>query len=70
LIGQQMIDDGVIDELRARRYASFGEGDGARFERGGMELAELAALADELGEPKLRSGKQELFESIVNRYVR
>jgi xylose isomerase len=55
LIGQQMIDDGVIDELRARRYASFGEGDGARFERGGMELTELAALADELGEPKLRS---------------
>lgn len=70
LIAHRMIEDGALEKLRAQRYASFDTGDGARFARGELGLGELAALADDIGEPELRSGKQELFESIVNRYIR
>ena len=35
-----------------------------------LSLGELARLADKLGEPERRSGKQELFESMINRYIR
>ncbi|MGD8329285.1 MAG: xylose isomerase [Acidobacteriota bacterium] len=70
IIAHEIIDDGELDELLAARYASFDSGRGAAFERGDMGLSELALLAEDLGEPELRSGKQELFESIVNRYLR
>ena len=34
-----------------------------------MDFEELSKLAEELSEPKLISGKQELFESLVNKYI-
>jgi len=70
MIARRMLDDSALEELREARYASFDDGRGAAFERGETGLSELAALADDLGEPETRSGKQELFESIVNRYIR
>jgi xylose isomerase len=32
-------------------------------------MEQLATLAAKLGEPKQISGKQELLESIINRYI-
>lgn len=55
--------------LRQARYASFDEGKGKEFEEGRLRLTDLAALAEALGEPELQSGKQELFENILNQYV-
>jgi len=55
---------------RKERYASFDSGDGARFEKGLLDLETLTALAADMGEPVKISGKQELFEGIVNRYIR
>ncbi len=53
-------------KLRAGRYASFDAGQGKDFEDGKLSLADLARLAAEAGEPAIRSGRQELFENILN----
>ncbi len=55
--------------MRAQRYASFNTGKGAKFDGGKMTLEELAAHGKEVGEPKQISGKQELYEALVNRYI-
>ncbi len=50
------------------RYASFDAGKGGEFENGRMTLEDLVAYAKTKGEPKVTSGKQELYEAIVNMY--
>lgn len=52
--------------MRAERYASFDSGEGQKFESGKMSLSALAKLAGKNGEPQQRSGRQELFENIIN----
>ena len=56
-------------KLRRERYASFDEGKGKEFEHGQMTLESLADLAETLGEPELKSGKQELFENLLNQFL-
>ncbi|MGV3762160.1 xylose isomerase [Parapedobacter sp.] len=56
-------------KLRAERYASFDSGKGKDFEGGRLSLADLRDIAAASGEPETISGKQELFENIVNRYI-
>lgn len=51
------------------RYSSYDSGEGKRFEEGKMTLEEVVAYAKANGEPKQISGKQELYESIVNMYI-
>ncbi len=70
MIAHEIRDDSDLEARLSERYASYDDGAGAQFERGELGLGELAALADELGEPDRRSGKQELFESLINRYIR
>jgi xylose isomerase len=55
--------------MRADRYASFDAGNGAKFEKGELSLDDLAKIAREIGEPAQISGKQELFEMIINQYI-
>jgi len=55
--------------LREKRYNSFDAGKGAEFEAGKLELADLFTIAKENGELPLTSGKQELFENIINQYI-
>ena len=43
-------------------------GEGKKFEEGAMTLEDLVAYAKANGEPKQTSGKQELYEAIVNMY--
>lgn len=50
------------------RYASFDSGKGKDFEEGKMSIEDLVAYAKKNGEPKQISGKQELYEAIVNMY--
>ena len=51
-------------------HASFDQGMGARFKKGEMKLEELAELARSNGEPQQISGKQELYEAIINQYIK
>ena len=56
-------------KIRRERYASFDDGDGQLFENGKLKLRDLAKIARRNGEPAQRSGRQELMENILNRYV-
>jgi xylose isomerase len=70
LIADSILEDSDLPKMKRERYASFDSGDGAKFEKGELGLEELAVLAAELGEPRQISGKQELYESIINQYIR
>ena len=56
-------------KLREQRYASFDSGKGASFESGTLQLQDLYQIALENGELDAQSGKQELFENIINQYI-
>lgn len=56
-------------KIRSERYASFDNGKGAEFEQGKLSLEDLRAFAIENGEPKVRSGRQEYLENLINRYI-
>ncbi len=55
--------------MRAERYASFDSGKGAEFEKGGLNLEDLRKIALENGEPAMISGRQELYEHLINMYI-
>ena len=70
LIADNILQNSDYLKLRQERYSSFDSGNGASFEKGKLDLAKLAQLAAETGEPKQISGKQELYEGILNQYIR
>lgn len=51
------------------RYASFDAGKGKEFENGKLSMEDVVAYAKTNNEPAQRSGKQELYEAIVNIYI-
>ncbi len=57
-----------IPQMLRDRYASFDSGAGKRFEDGLMTFEEAYEHGKLVGEPKQTSGKQELYEAIVNMY--
>ncbi len=68
-VAYRLIHDAKLPEMKKTRYSSYDAGDGAAFEQGKLTLEDLAAIAAKSPEPKQASGKQELYENIVNRYV-
>ena len=56
-------------KIRQERYASFDSGKGKDYAAGKLSLEDLRAYAIESGEPEVRSGKQELMENLVNRFI-
>ncbi len=69
LVANDILEKSEYKQLRANRYASFDSGDGALFDTGKLGLADLHRIALASGEPKQISGKQELFEMIINQYI-
>ena len=55
-------------KMLSQRYASFDNGKGKEFEDGKMTLEDIVAYAKTKPEPTPVSGKQELYETIVNMY--
>jgi xylose isomerase len=55
--------------LRKARYESFDSGNGKAFESGKLTLEQLTEIASASDEPKTKSGKQELFEQLINMYI-
>ncbi len=68
-VADRILNESPYKKMRADRYASFGEGRGADFAAGRMTLEELAAIGAAGGEPAPVSGKQELYEALINRYI-
>lgn len=56
-------------KLRKKRYESFDTAAGSDFESGKLTLEKLSDLARQKGEPEIRSGKQELYEQLINMYI-
>jgi xylose isomerase len=69
LVANDILTKSKYTQLRDDRYASFNTGNGAKFENGELSLEDLAKIAKEVGEPAQLSGKQELFEMIINQYI-
>lgn len=68
-VAQRLRESGGLAEHKAARYRSFEAGDGARFERGELDLATLRDLAASGGEPAHTSGRQEWYENVINQYL-
>ena len=64
-----ILKHGEFARLRKERYASYDTGAGAGFEAGKLSLEDLRQYAIDNGEPKLRSGKQEYYENLINRFI-
>ena len=69
LIADKIITSSPYEKLRTERYASFDSGKGKDFENGKLSLQDLYKIAQENGELPLISGKQELFENIINQHI-
>ena len=69
LIADKILEKSDYVKLKSDRYASFDTGNGASFEKGQLNLEQLTTIAKEIGEPEKISGKQELFESLVNQFL-
>ncbi|WP_288316112.1 xylose isomerase [uncultured Mediterranea sp.] len=65
----KLLEESPYRQMLAQRYASFDSGLGKDFEDGKLTLEDIVAYAKRNGEPKQISGKQELYEAIVNMYV-
>jgi xylose isomerase len=70
LIAEKMIKDGALQKKTDERYAGWHGELGRNIMAGKKTLAELADLALAQGlDPKHRSGRQEMLENLVNRYL-
>ena len=69
VIADNILTDSPYRQWRSERYASFDRGKGAAFEAGELTLEDLRAHALEHGEPAITSGKQELYEQLINQYI-
>lgn len=65
-----ILEQSPYKKMLTDRYASFDGGKGKEFEDGKLSLEDLHAYAvAKAEEPAVISGKQELFEAIVNMYL-
>ena len=69
ITADKIINSSPYKKLRQQRYASFDSGKGLDYEKGNLNLKDLYEIALENGELELQSGKQELFENIINQYI-
>jgi xylose isomerase len=68
IVAEAMIADGGLGRMLGARYADWDGPLGRRILGGGATLADLADAAQSL-DPHPRSGRQEILENIVNRFV-
>jgi xylose isomerase len=69
VIADKILKDSDYLKLRKKRYSSFDKGAGKDFEKGKLTLEKLRDIAHEVGEPETISGKQELYEQLINMYL-
>ena len=65
-----IVENSPLPAMLKERYASFDSGEGKAFEEGKLSLEQLVDYAKKHGEPKQTSGKQELYETILNLYCK
>lgn len=68
LSAANVLEKSPYKRMLTERYASFDGGKGKEFEEGKLSLEQLVDYAKTQPEPKQTSGKQELYEAMVNMY--
>ncbi|MBR2856772.1 MAG: xylose isomerase [Bacteroidales bacterium] len=63
-----LLEESPLCAMVKERYSSFDGGLGKKFEDGQLTLEDVYAYGKEVNEPKQTSGKQELYEAILNMY--
>lgn len=69
LCAAKIIEEGILNSMVERRYASFKTEFGKSVEEGKATLEDCEKYLKDNGEPKQISGKQEQYECILSRYV-
>ncbi|MEJ2162399.1 MAG: xylose isomerase [Robiginitalea sp.] len=69
LAADAIINHSPYLSLLSERYASFETGKGREFSAGKLSLKDLYSMALNAPKPRQISGKQELFENILNQYT-
>ncbi|HYV53111.1 MAG TPA: xylose isomerase [Chitinophagaceae bacterium] len=69
IMANDILERSDYKKLRQERYSSYDSGKGKEFEQGKLSLDDLRNYAIERGEPETKSGRQEYFENIINRYI-
>ena len=69
ITAEKIMKNSSLENLRKERYASFDQGDGKRFEKGELSMEDLSKIALGAKTPQRISGKQELYENILNQYI-
>jgi xylose isomerase len=69
VIANDIMEKSPYLQMRKERYSSFNSGNGKAFEEGKLTLEDLRNLAIKNGEPDVTSGRQELYEAILNMYI-
>lgn len=69
LIADKILKESDYLKMRGKRYELFDKGRGKEYEEGKLNLESLRDIALKSGEPAVRSGKQELYEQLINLYL-
>lgn len=69
LVSTEILANSDYKKMIKERYASFDKGKGAEYEAGKLTLEDLRNIALASGEPAPISGKQELYEALINMYL-
>ncbi len=69
LVANNLLEDRVLEDFVEDRYSSYKEGIGAKIVANETDFEELAAYALKNDQIKNKSGRQELLEDVVNRYI-
>ncbi|MGK7371131.1 MAG: xylose isomerase, partial [Candidatus Halalkalibacterium sp. M3_1C_030] len=65
----KILKESEFIEFRKERYSSFDDGKGLAFEQGNLNLEDLELIASKNNEAKVKSGRQEYLENLVNRFI-
>ncbi len=69
IIASEIIQHSPVENMRAERYKTYDSGNGKAFEDGELSLESLHKIASTGTEPAMTSGRQELYENILNQYI-
>lgn len=69
LIAHKLLEDEVFENFTKERYSSFSEGIGKDIVDGKVGFKELETYALQMPVIKNKSGRQEMLEAILNRYI-
>ncbi|TRZ42503.1 xylose isomerase [Robertkochia solimangrovi] len=69
MIADNIIQKSPMEKMRADRYASFDSGKGKEFTEGKLTFEDLTKYAEANQDIPSISGKQELYENIINQFI-